>query len=68
VKIFEEIKVNASATWYIGDHPVNAIFGSSSAGLTPVWIRGIHPWIEGYDEPHYQLDSLVQLLSFIKPE
>jgi putative hydrolase of the HAD superfamily len=60
-----EINVSASDTWYIGDHPVNDIFGSSSAGLTPVWIRGIHPWVEGYDKPQYQIDSINQLLSLM---
>lgn len=39
--VLEEINVCASDTWYIGDHPVYDILGSSSAGLTPVWIRGI---------------------------
>jgi HAD superfamily hydrolase (TIGR01549 family) len=61
----EEINVSASDTWYIGDHPVNDILSSSSAGLTPVWIRGIHPWAEGHDEPLYQIDSINQLLSLM---
>lgn len=61
----EEINISASDTWYIGDHPVNDILGSSSAGLTPVWIRGIHPWTEGHDEPSYQIDSINQLLSLL---
>ncbi|BFT73586.1 HAD family hydrolase [Paenibacillus sp. P36] len=61
----EKINVSASETWYIGDHPANDIIGSYYAGLTPVWIRGIHPWINGYDEPSYQIDSLKQVLSLI---
>lgn len=61
----EKINVSASETWYIGDHPANDIVGSYSAGLTPVWIRGIHPWLEGHDEPSYQIDSIKQVLSLI---
>lgn len=33
--------------------------------LTPVWIRGIHPWLEGHDEPLYQIDSIKQILSLL---
>ncbi|KRF03315.1 hypothetical protein ASG89_22990 [Paenibacillus sp. Soil766] len=62
----EEINMCASDTWYIGDHPVNDILGAASAGLTPVWIRGIHPWTEGHDEPSYQIDSINQLLSLLQ--
>lgn len=62
----DEINMNASDTWYIGDHPVNDILGSASTGLTPVWVHGIHPWIDGHDEPSFQIESISQLSSLIK--
>ncbi|MDG0791166.1 HAD family hydrolase [Cohnella ginsengisoli] len=62
----KESNVDASETWYIGDHPTNDILGSSNAGLTPVWIRGIHPWVDGNREPKYQIDSINQVLSLIQ--
>ncbi|MDQ8739408.1 HAD family hydrolase [Paenibacillus sp. LHD-38] len=61
----KKINVCASETWYIGDHPANDVIGAYTAGLTPVWIRGIHPWLEGHDEPLYQIDSIKQVLSLL---
>jgi putative hydrolase of the HAD superfamily len=62
----EKLGVGSKEAWYVGDHPVNDILGSSSAGLTPVWVTGVHPWVKEYDEPQLQINSLEELLTLVE--
>jgi putative hydrolase of the HAD superfamily len=43
---------------FVGDHPVNDILGSRDAGLTAVWLTGMHPWPAEVPEPELQITRL----------
>jgi putative hydrolase of the HAD superfamily len=64
----DEIGSDPAATWFVGDHPVNDIRGSAAAGLSPVWLEGIHPWPEGHQNPGRQIQTLPELLALVGRE
>jgi putative hydrolase of the HAD superfamily len=63
----QELGVEPSSGWHVGDHPVNDIEGSRRAGLQPVWFSGVHPWPKELARPAYTVTGLHQLISIIFP-
>ncbi len=51
--------------WFIGDHPLNDMIGSAAAGLTPVWLRGMHAWPQSHPRPSLQIDRLDEIPTMI---
>ena len=69
-RIFElalsEIGSQAQQAWFVGDHPRNDILGAESAGLTPIWMSGRHPWPSEVPEPQMQISALPELVALIE--
>ncbi|CAM4436912.1 HAD family hydrolase [Paenibacillus tarimensis] len=63
-----EMNVQPEEVWFVGDHPVNDMIGAREAGLTPVWLRGKHPWPEDVTEPSIQIDRWQELLILLRGE
>jgi putative hydrolase of the HAD superfamily len=47
---------------YVGDHPINDVRGAASAGMTPVWLSGFHPWPQDEPHPAFRVDNLLDVL------
>jgi putative hydrolase of the HAD superfamily len=62
------VGVAAAHAWFVGDHPENDILGASRAGLRTVWLASVHPWPPEHALPHYQIDSLRELVPLIQAE
>ncbi|WP_437981600.1 HAD family hydrolase [Sorangium sp. So ce117] len=60
-----ELGCLASEAWFVGDHPHNDILGAAAAGLTPVWLRGVHDWPSAAPEPRYSIATLTELLTLV---
>jgi putative hydrolase of the HAD superfamily len=60
--------VAAAHAWFVGDHPENDILGASRAGLRTVWLASVHPWPPEHALPHYQINSLRELVPLIQAE
>lgn len=67
-RALDEIGSDAAVTWFVGDHPVNDIFGAAAAGLVPVWLEGIHPWPAGHPDPERRIRTLNELLGLVSRE
>lgn len=60
------LRVDPDQCIYVGDHPINDVRGAASAGMTPVWLSGFHPWPQDEPPPAFRVDNLAQLLSLLK--
>lgn len=60
-----QMGMEASVSWYVGDHPANDIIGASMAGLTAIWLRGSHSWPATIEEPRHQIDKLEELIGLV---
>lgn len=62
----ERLGTDAEHTLFIGDHPVNDIWGSGRAGIQSIWLRRNHPWDEALEGGPWkiidELNELKQLL------
>jgi putative hydrolase of the HAD superfamily len=58
--------ISAEHAWFVGDHPENDILGASRAGLRTAWLASVHPWPAEHALPHYQIDSLRELVPLIR--
>jgi putative hydrolase of the HAD superfamily len=65
-KALADLHVTPEQAWYVGDHPVNDILGASGAGLTAVWRRGCHVWPSDQPEPHWQFDTLDEIVPMLE--
>ncbi|UQZ37200.1 HAD family hydrolase [Paenibacillus sp. PK3_47] len=53
---------SAEQTLFIGDHPVNDIWGAGKAGMTTIWLRRNHAWDDKLDvRPWKIIDELDEL-------
>ncbi|MBW4080373.1 HAD family hydrolase [Paenibacillus sp. S150] len=56
----------AEETLFIGDHPVNDIWGAAKAGMETIWLKRNHTWDEGLDarpwKTIHELDELKTIL------
>jgi putative hydrolase of the HAD superfamily len=68
-RIFElalrQLGVEASTTWFIGDHPVNDIMGATNAGLHAIWVKGFHEWPADLPKPEWEIESLDEISEII---
>lgn len=62
----DALDVAAERAWFVGDHPANDVLGAEGARLTPIWLRGIHPWPEGVPEPRWQIDMLYEVVALAR--
>jgi len=67
-RALDEIGSAAAVTWFVGDHPLNDIFGASAAGLVPVWLEGIHPWPAGRPDAERRIRMLHELVDMVSRE
>ncbi|MNI45913.1 Pyrimidine 5'-nucleotidase YjjG [compost metagenome] len=62
----ERLGVTAAQTLFIGDHPVNDIWGAGKAGMDTIWLKRNHPWDEKLDVQPWkiigELDELRAIL------
>ncbi|OKP85936.1 hydrolase [Paenibacillus sp. P3E] len=56
----------AEETLFIGDHPVNDIWGAAKAGMETIWLKRNHPWDEQLDalpwKTIHELDELKTII------
>lgn len=56
----------ANETLFIGDHPVNDIWGAGKAGMAAIWLRRNHEWDDKLDvQPWKVIDELDELKAII---
>ncbi|MDQ0193324.1 HAD family hydrolase [Paenibacillus wynnii] len=62
----ERLGVDAAHTLFIGDHPVNDIWGAGKAGMKGIWLRRNHIWDDHLDICPWkiinELDELKEIL------
>lgn len=63
-----EAGCEASAAWFVGDHPVNDVGGATAAGLRAIWLTGVHPWPAGQPAPRWQIDALNEVVAMVQQE
>ncbi|MBY0009891.1 HAD family hydrolase [Paenibacillus typhae] len=62
----ERMGTSAEQTLFIGDHPVNDIWGAGKAGMDTVWLKRNHPWDESLDmQPWRTINELAELREII---
>ncbi|KUP26101.1 HAD family hydrolase [Paenibacillus sp. DMB5] len=62
----ERMGTSAEQTLFIGDHPVNDIWGAGKAGMDTVWLKRNHPWDERLDvQPWRSINELAELKEII---
>ncbi|WP_151736258.1 HAD family hydrolase ['Paenibacillus yunnanensis' Narsing Rao et al. 2020] len=58
----ERMETAAAHTLFIGDHPVNDIWGAGKAGMTTIWLKRNHAWDDSLDvhpwKTIHELDEL----------
>jgi putative hydrolase of the HAD superfamily len=57
--------IQASAAWFVGDHPLNDILGAQWAGLQAIWLKGFHEWPANVPGPAWEVDSLYEIVDII---
>ena len=61
----EDLGLDASDVWFVGDHPVNDIVGATATGMRAVWLEGFHAWPEDREEPGHSAASLQRVSDFL---
>jgi putative hydrolase of the HAD superfamily len=62
----ERLGVTADETLFIGDHPVNDIWGAGKAGLEGIWLQRKHAWDDQLDiKPWKRINELDELKSIL---
>lgn len=56
-----ELQKKPEETWFVGDNPLNDIVGATNVGLTPIWLRGPHPWPQTHPQPAKQIDNFDEI-------
>ena len=52
---------SADECWYVGDHPINDIFGARQAGMNTIWLKGFHDWPDNLEQPEHSVASLLDV-------
>ena len=60
------LNISPRQIWHVGDHPVNDVLGSSSAGFEAVWLARTDRWPLDCDQPHMRIHRLEELVSLIE--
>lgn len=48
-EIAEQLRIDPQQSWFVGDHPILDIWGSSQYGFNTIWIPRHIPWPSEYD-------------------
>lgn len=51
----------AQESLFVGDHPVNDVWGAEQAGMLPVWFSGSITWPDDQPQPQHSIRSLDEL-------
>ena len=58
----DKMGISPDEILYIGDHPLNDIEGSRSAGMIPVWVKTTGTWIyPEIEKPELQVDTVAEI-------
>jgi putative hydrolase of the HAD superfamily len=60
-----ELDVSAATSWYVGDHALNDVIGSSAAGLTGVWLNVDGDWPSPHPKPVFEIRTLPELIELL---
>ncbi|PWB13195.1 HAD family hydrolase [Acinetobacter sp. AM] len=60
----EKLGVHPSECLFIGDHPVNDVWGAQQAGIQAIWLQGFHPEDESLQVPRIQ--NLQELYAYLE--
>ena len=52
--------------WFVGDHPVIDVDGARRAGLTAVWLAGVHRWPDTLLQPSQRAVTLPELPPLVR--
>jgi putative hydrolase of the HAD superfamily len=62
----DKLQVSAENTIFIGDHPVNDIWGANQVGIRGIWLRRNHLWDDSLGmKPWKTIDQLNELIEII---
>ncbi|MEK4040578.1 HAD family hydrolase [Paenibacillus sp. FSL L8-0493] len=62
----DKLGASADQTLFIGDHPVNDIWGAGKAGLEGIWLQRKHPWDDQLDiQPWKMIRELKELKAIL---
>lgn len=65
--ILEQMGASAQQSLYIGDNPLDDIWGGAMAGLTTVWLnRHNATWDNNLPKPSYEIHNLNQLVTILR--
>lgn len=59
-----QLNVASEECLFIGDHPINDIYGAMQAGMQALWLEGFHPVIDG-DVPINKIQTLNQVWQYL---
>ncbi len=63
----EKLGIETNEMLYIGDHPVNDIDGSRTAGCIPVWVKTTGTWVfPEVAKPELQVETVEEIPDLIK--
>lgn len=60
-----ELGLDAGSVWFVGDHAVNDVIGSSAAGLTGVWLNVDGEWPSHHPQPVFEICTLSELIELL---
>jgi putative hydrolase of the HAD superfamily len=63
-----EIGCRASATWFVGDDPVNDVLGAAAVGLRAIWLTGVRPWPTDRPACQWQIAALREIVELVHIE
>jgi putative hydrolase of the HAD superfamily len=61
----DELSLDASAAWFVGDYPLNDVIGPSAAGLTGIWLNTGDAWPSTHPKPQFEIYTLPELIGLI---
>ncbi|MHB8578168.1 MAG: HAD family hydrolase [Dehalococcoidia bacterium] len=61
-----EVGCAPAEAWFVGDHPLNDVFGASTAGLRGIWLPALLPWPAELPAPAWQIASLGDVLALVE--
>ncbi len=66
-EVSQQLSIDPSRSWFIGDHPVLDIWGSSQLGFRTIWIKRYIDWPEGHIPCHtHQVEHLDEVMGLIR--